>query len=189
MNSAVGSALIAGILSGVFTMAGVLLGTRLQSRSADREQARAAAGQRDEILASLAGAVGSLEVQADLLHAKVWKFQVDRPLEVAGRWISRTGGPVDGERLARMEGEVERIFRDVIFVVSEISVLCSRLEFAAPAIKPLGEGLAGAVNRLIEGAGAPDEEFRKRLGKVRTAFRAINCKRDELAGGKPPAEG
>ena len=71
MNSAVGSALIAGILSGVFTMAGVLLGTRLQSRSADREQARAAAGQRDEILASLAGAIGSLEVQAELLHIKV----------------------------------------------------------------------------------------------------------------------
>lgn len=82
MNSAVGSALIAGILSGVFTMAGVLLGTKLQSRSADREQARAAAGQRDEILASLAGAVGSLEVQADLLHAKVWKFQMDAP----SRW-------------------------------------------------------------------------------------------------------
>lgn len=87
-----------------------------------------------------------------------------------------------------MEGEVERIFRDVIFVVSEISVPCSRLEFAAPAIKPLGEGLAGAVNQLIEGAGAPDEEFKKRLGKVRTAFRAINCKRDELAGEKQPGD-
>jgi hypothetical protein len=59
VNSAVSSALIAGILSGVSTMAGVLLGTKLQSRSAGREQARAAAGQRDEILASLAGAVGS----------------------------------------------------------------------------------------------------------------------------------
>jgi len=70
----------------------------------------------------------------------------------------------------------------VIFVVSQISVLCSRLEFAAPAVKPLGEGLSGVVNRLIEGAGAPDEEFRKRLGKVRTAFRAINCKRDARRG-------
>jgi hypothetical protein len=189
VNSAAGSALIAGILSGVFTMAGVLLGTRLQSRSADREQARAAAGQRDEILASLAGAVGSLEVQADLLHAKVWKFHLDRPLEVPGKRISRTGGPVDDERLARMEGDIERLFRDVISVVSEISVLCSRLEFAAPAIKPLGEGLAGTVTWLIEGVAAPDEEFRRRLGKVRTAFRAIDGKRDELAGEKPPAEG
>ena len=84
MNSAAGSALIAAILSGVFTMAGVLLGTRLQSRSADREQARAAAGQRDEILASLAGAVGGLEVQADLLHAKVWKLLMDRPWRCRG---------------------------------------------------------------------------------------------------------
>ena len=61
-------------------------------------------------------------------------------------------------------------------------MLCSRLEFAAPAVKPLGEGLAGTVTWLIEGVGAPDEEFKRRLGKVRTAFRAIDCKRDELAG-------
>ena len=88
-----------------------------------------------------------------------------------------------------MEGDVERLFRDVISVVSEISVLCSRLEFAAPAIKPLGEGLSSAVTRLIEGAGTPDEEFKRRLSEVRTAFRAIDCKRDELAGEKPPAEG
>jgi hypothetical protein len=118
VNSAVGSALIAGILSGVFTMAGVLLGTRLQSRSASREQARADVGQREEILASLAGAAGSLEVQADLLHAKLWKLFMDRPLEVPGRRVSPTGGPVDDERLARMEGEAERLFRDVISLVS-----------------------------------------------------------------------
>lgn len=176
MNSAVGSALVAGILGGVFTIAGVLLGTRLQSRSAGREQARAAAGQRDEVLASLAGAVGSLEVQADLLHAKV--RQLGRlPL----RSEDLMAGRLDYDGRHQRTQEVERTFRDVIFVVSEISVLCSRLEFAAPAIKPLGEGLAGAVNQLIERAGAPDEEFRKRLGEVRTAFRAINCKRDELA--------
>jgi hypothetical protein len=65
-------------------------------------------------------------------------------------------------------------------------VLCSRLEFAAPALKPVGQGLAGAVNRLIEGAATPDEEFRRRLGDVRAAFRAISCKRDELAGDKQP---
>ncbi len=184
MNSAVGSALIAGILSGVFTMAGVLLGTRLQSRSADREQARAAAGQRDEILASLAGAIGSLEVQAELLHIKVGQL---------GRLPLRTedlmAGRLDYDGRHKRTLEVERSFRDATFVVNEISVLCSRLEFAAPAMKPLGEGLTGTVARLTERVGAPDEEFKTRLGEVRAAFRAIGCKRDELAGEMLPAEG
>lgn len=186
MNSAVGSALIAGVLSGVFAIAGVLLGARLQRRSANRERARAAAVQRDEILASLAGAVSTLLTQASVWHSTAWKLRLSEPIEVMGptRTLRRTptGELPDGERLARMEGEIERLRRDVILVVSEISVLCSRLEFIEPAMRALGEQLGVVVTRLIAGVGAPDEEFKTRRDEVRTASLAMDRRRNELAG-------
>jgi hypothetical protein len=76
VNSAAGSALIAGILSGVFVIVGVVLGAWLQSRSTDREHERAAAAQRDEILAGLSAAVITLLTQAKMwnrTHAQEWK--------------------------------------------------------------------------------------------------------------------
>lgn len=185
MNSAVGSALIAGDSPACLRSPVFSLRARLQGQSADRERARAAAAQRDEILAGLAGAASTLLTQAGVWHSTARKLCLSEPIDVIGpaRTSRRmpTGEPPDDERLARMEGEIERLRRDVVLVVGEVSVLCSRLEFIEPPMRSLGEQLVVAVSQLIAGVGAPDEEFKTRRDKVRRAFLAMDRKRNELA--------
>jgi hypothetical protein len=152
----------------------------LQGRSADRERARVAAAQRDDILASLAGGVTTLRERASELHAAVWKRRLNKPLEVP-QPRPRMGGPPDDPQFARMEGEVERLRRDFVIAASEIAVHCTRLEFIEPAMLPLSEQLGAAVTRLSAHIGAPDEEFRMRLEDVSSTSLAMNRKRNEIA--------
>jgi hypothetical protein len=121
-------------------------------------QARAAT-QRDEILASLGDAVDALLTQVSVWHSRVWRLRLIKP----------------------REEETERLRCDISPVQSEISALCSRLEFIEPAMNPLVEQLWVAVTRLIASLGAPDEEFKTRRDEVRSASLAMDNKRDELA--------
>jgi hypothetical protein len=177
VNSAAGSALIAGILSGVFVIVGVLLGTWLQSRSAERERVRAASGQRDEILAALNGAVSAVLSQALVWRRAALRAQFIEPDDAAIR-RQLIGKPPDPQ-IAGIEAEIERLRRDVISVVSEMSVLVSRLGYIEPAMLPLGERLGVAVDWLIADIGA-SKGFQTRLDEVRQAAYAMNRKRGEL---------
>jgi hypothetical protein len=126
VNSAVGSALIAGILSGVFLIVGVFLGAWLQSRSADRERERAAAALRDEILAALSAAVATLLTQAQL-----WRATAARavgPVRITGYPFK--SAPLD-PRAEQAEGELERLRLAVIPVINEISLYTNRLSLRA----------------------------------------------------------
>ena len=177
MNSAAGAALIAGILSGVFVIVGVVLGAWLQSRSAERERARAASGQRDEVPAALTGVVNAVLAQAVLWHGAA---QRARLIEPHGAALLRDLGKRPDPQLAGIEAEIERLRRDVISAVSEISVLVSRLGYIEPAMLASGERLGVAVRRLLAGIGA-SEGFETRLDEVRQATYALRRKRDELA--------
>jgi hypothetical protein len=179
VNSAVGSALIAGILSGVFVIVGVLLGARLEGCSADQERARLVAGQRDEILASLAGTVTTLLTQATLWHDAAWRQRINEPFKAMR--LPRPGQEPDDPRLARIEGEIERFRRDVVLAVSEISVLCSRLEHVEPVMQPMCEQLGSAVSRLVAATWGSDAEFKTRRDEVFEASKAMYRKRNELA--------
>ena len=176
VSSIVVATLVAGIIGGVFAIAGVLLGARLQRRSADEERIRAAEAKRDEILASLAGPVSILIAQAvDLRDA----MQVLARMEL--RRKSTADEQPDDPGLARLDERFRGLYGEVIRLTGEISVLCERLKFLEPAMRHVTEQLTGAVQLLISDIGTVSgEEYQTRLAEVRSAALAIDRKRNEL---------
>jgi hypothetical protein len=178
VNSIVVATLVARILGGVFAIAGVFRGGRLQRQSADNERIRAAEAKRDDILATLAGPVAILIVRADdFRDAANDLARMELRQESAG-----DEQPAD-HRHARLEERFLGIHGEVIRLMSEISVLCERLQFLEPAMLPVTEQLAGAVQLLISDIGtASDTEFQTRLEEFKSANLAIERKRNELTG-------
>jgi hypothetical protein len=167
VNSAVGSGLIAGILSGVFVIVGILLGATLQRRSTDQERIRADGAMRDEILARLSGPITALITQARELH-----HLVPKP---------------DDPQLERLKAQMERLHRDLLQASSEISVLFERLEYLEPAMLPVIEQATVAIEALLTGTRkASDSEFNTRIEQVKSAGLAMNRKRHELAAEAGP---
>lgn len=176
VNSIVVATLVAGILGGVFAIAGVFLGARLQRRSADEERIRAAEAKRDEVLASLAGPVNILIAQARELR--------EAALVLARMELQRKSNAdeqPDDPGLARLDERFRGLYGEVIRLTGEISVLCERLKFLEPAMLPVTEQLTGAVQQLIA-FDASDTEFKTRLEEVKSAALAIDRKRNELTG-------
>ncbi|MGO8892382.1 MAG: hypothetical protein ACLP8X_01800 [Streptosporangiaceae bacterium] len=178
MNSAAGSALIAGILSGVFVIVGVLLGTWLQGRSTDREHERAAAATRDEILAALGAAVITLLTQAEVWHHTAARRR--NLTQVPGNLAELTGGPPD-PRAIQLAGELERLRHAMIPVTNEISLYTNRLNLSDPALRPQVARLMAAVRAIVANMGGHEDQFRDLYDKVVSANRALRHKRDELA--------
>lgn len=181
MNSAAGAALIAGILSGVFVILGVVLGAWLQGRSTDREHARAAAAQRDEILAALSAAVSTLLTQAQL-----WRATASPGVGPAAfRFVSTPGRGLGLEppdpRAALVAGELERLRNAIIPVINEISLFTNRLILSDPVLRPQAERLMSAVRALLANVGGTAERFRECYDELLGADRALRRKRDELA--------
>lgn len=173
MNSAAGAALIAGILSGVFVILGVVLGAWLQGRSTDREYARAAAALRDEIVAALSAAVSTLLTQAQLWRATS-ASGVSPPRVV---YTAESGFGVSPDpRAAQVAGELERLRAAIIPVINEISLYTNRLILSDPTLRPQVERLMSAVRALVANVGE-----QRRYNELVEANRALRRKRDELA--------
>ncbi len=176
MNSAAGAALIAGILSGVFVILGVVLGARLQSRSTDREHERAAAAQRDEILAALSAAGATLLTQVTL-----WRAIAARRKDPISGYLAEVIGKPPDPRATQIAGELERLRNAVIPLINEITLLTGRLSFSDPVLRPQAERLAVAVHMLVTDVGGPEDRFQRDYDEIVNASRALRRQRDELA--------
>jgi len=178
VNSTVVATLVAGIIGGVFAIAGVFLGGRLQRQSADNERIRAAEAKCDDILATLAGPVTILIVRARELRDTA--FDLGR-MEL--RRESDADEQSDDHRHARLEERFRELHGEVIRLISEITVLCQRMQFLEPTMLPVTKQLAWAVELLISDTGrASDTEFQTRLEEVKNADLAVKRKRNELTG-------
>ncbi len=170
MNSAAGSALIAGILSGVFVIVGVLLGTWLQGRSTDREHERAAAATRDEILAALGAAVITLLTQAEVWHHTAARRR--NLTQVPGNLAELTGGPPD-PRAIQLAGELERLRHAMIPVTNEISLYTIRLNLSDPALRPQVARLMAAVRAIV--ANMEGMKTSSGISTTRLSARIVRC--------------
>jgi hypothetical protein len=172
-----GSALIAGLLSGIFVIAGVLLGARLQTRNIEREHARAMAVQRDDIIADLRAPVTTLITQALMLRSAGRRYRTV-PISVKFKAYGETA---TDPRVTAIEAELARLYRDTVSVINEISVAIARLRLLEPAMRPLLTRLDDAVNSLVTNNGAPEEAFTGHCAEVRHVALEIDQMRDELA--------
>jgi hypothetical protein len=172
-----GSALIAGLLSGIFVIVGVLLGARLQTRNTEREHARATAAQRDEIIAGLRAPVATLTAQALMYRGATHRLRTV-PVTVKFKAFGET---TTDPRVTAIEAELTQLYRDMIPAINDISVASARLRLLEPAMRPLLTRLNDAVNSLLANTGAPEEEFTKHRAELRHVALEIDQMRDKLA--------